>query len=143
MRLQIKLVDPSMPPPEYKSSGAVAFDLYSRLNLTIGPGQINIVPTNVIVRVPENYMLLVASRSSTPLRTGLVLANGVGIIDQDYCGDEDEIGLQFWNTSNKKVKIAKGERVGQAVLVRIARVTKFTTMKKRAKGRGGWGSTGY
>jgi len=65
----------------------------------------------------------------------------VGIIDQDYCGPEDEIKIQMMNISKKKVKIEKGERIAQALLVKIARPN-LIEKKIRAKSRGGFGSTG-
>ena len=60
------------------------------------PNQIELIPTNLIIETPKNYMLMLASRSSTPIKLGLRVSNGIGIIDQDYCGPEDEIKLQVY-----------------------------------------------
>lgn len=143
MNLKIKLVDPSLPMPSYQTEGAVAFDLYARKDMSIPPFVPTIIPTNIIVKIPSGYFLMLASRSSTPLKKQLMIANGIGVIDQDYCGEEDEIGLQVLNFSKQNVEVKKGERIGQALLVKIAKAEKFvqvTSMSK--KSRGGFGSTG-
>ena len=50
-----------------------------------------LVPTGLVVHVPEGYFFGIFARSSTPLKRGLMVANGVGIVDSDYCGPGDEI----------------------------------------------------
>lgn len=100
------------------------------------------IPANLIVQVPIGYMLMIAARSSTPIKKGLVARNGIGIVDQDYCGIDDELRLHMHNFTKNDVKVARGERLCQAVLVKIAKV-KFEEIKKiDEKSRGGFGSTG-
>ncbi len=143
MQIEIKRIDKTLPLPQYHTKGAVAFDLYSRIDITIPRWQPTIIPTNFIIKVPEGYFLMLASRSSTPLKKSLIVANSIGVIDQDYHGDQDEIGLQMLNFSDSDVVVQKGERIGQALLVKITKVSEFTeqeTMKKES--RGGFGSTG-
>ncbi len=71
-----------------------------------------------------------------------MIANGIGVIDQDYHGDEDEVGLQVLNFSKEPVVVKRGERIAQAILVKIAKASKFIAKKSLAKkSRGGWGST--
>jgi len=141
--LKIKLVDTSLPLPKYETSGSVAFDLYSRIDITVPPFLPTIIPANIIVKIPEGYFLMVASRSSTPKKKGLIIANGIGVIDQDYCGDNDEIGLQVLNFTKEDVTVSKGERIGQALLVKIDKVDSFVQVEKMdEKSRGGFGSTG-
>ncbi len=143
MNLKIKLVDSTLPFPSYQTSGSVAFDLYARTDIIIPPFVATIIPANVIIKTPKGFFLMLASRSSTPLKKNLMLANGIGVIDQDYCGENDEIGLQVLNFSQKNVEVKRGERIGQAILVKIAKAEKLvqvTSMSK--KSRGGFGSTG-
>ena len=91
--------------------------------MTIPPHQTGRVPCNVVIEVPPGYALIVASRSSTPARKGLLKANGIGIIDQDYCGDTDEIQALFYNVTTSAVIVERGERIAQALLVPAPRVT--------------------
>ncbi len=141
--MNIKLFDPSLPIPAYLTSGAVGFDLYARIDMTIPPWKPVIIPLNIAVEIPQGYMLMLAARSSTADKFGLILANGVGIIDRDYRGDADELGLKVLNFTKKKVIIKKGERVGQGILVKVSQA-KFKRVKKmKSRNRGGWGSTGH
>lgn len=143
MKIKIKLVDKSLPLPSYQTEGAVAFDLYARTTTTINPFEPTIIPANVVIEVPEGYFLMIASRSSTPLKKKLMIANGIGVIDQDYHGDKDEIGVQVLNFSQKEVIIERGERIAQALLVQIAKVVEFDIVESiKEQSRGGFGSTG-
>ena len=142
MILKLTRIDKTLPLPQYQTSGSVAFDIYSRIDIVIKPKTIELIPTNLIVQVPKGYMLMVAARSSTPIKKGLILRNGIGIIDQDYCGPDDEINLQAYNFTENDVKVARGERIGQAVLVKIAKVKFDEIERTEEKSRGGFGSTG-
>ncbi len=142
MKLKIHLIDPSLPMPRYQTRGSVAFDLYAREDMVIKSKEIKLVPANIIVKVPKGYMLMIAARSSLPIKKGLVLANSVGILDQDYCGPDDELKLELLNITDKEIKVKKGERLAQAILVNIAKA-KFEKMEENTyNSRGGIGSTG-
>ena len=142
MEVRIKRIDPSLPLPRYATAGAVAFDLCARTTVTIAPQATARVPCNVVIEVPAGYALVVASRSSTPVRKGLLKANGVGIIDQDYCGDTDEIQALFYNVTGTPVIVERGERIAQALLVPAPRVTWEEVTHFGTDDRGGFGSTG-
>ncbi|KXK11956.1 MAG: Deoxyuridine 5'-triphosphate nucleotidohydrolase [Microgenomates bacterium OLB23] len=72
-----------------------------------------------------------------------MVANSIGIIDQDYCGDEDEIKLQVLNFSEQPVTVEKGERIAQGMLMRIEKVDEFVVHNNMSEvSRGGFGSTG-
>ena len=142
MKVKITRIDKSLPLPEYQTDGSVAFDLYSRVDIEIKPQAIVLIPTNLIIQTPPGYMLMLASRSSTPIKLGLRVSNGIGIIDQDYCGSEDEIKLQIQNFTEKTVKITKGQRIGQASFVKIDKAQWDETDQIQTESRGGFGSTG-
>lgn len=142
MKLHIKRIDQSLPLPLYQTNGSIAFDLYARLKTIIKPKTIKLIPTNLIIKTPPCFMLLIAARSSTPLKKGLMLANGIGIIDQDYCGKNDEIKVLVYNFTNNTVTVKKKERIAQAILVKIARASFTEANETKTKSRGGFGSTG-
>lgn len=141
MKVNIKRIDPSLPLPEYHTKGSVAFDLYARVDTTIESKAVGLIPTNVIIKTPPGYMLLVVTRSSTPSKKGLSVPHGIGIIDQDYSGEEDEIKIQVYNFTNSAVSVAKGERIGQASFVRVDKA-EWNEVSEMGKSRGGFGSTG-
>jgi len=141
MKIKIKRIDKSLPLPEYKTKGAVAFDIYSRIAAKIKPQEVKLLPTNLIIKVPKGYFLLVASRSGT-FKKGLMMANNVGILDQDYNGPEDELNFAAYNFSAKPVKIEVGERIAQGLMIPVKKVCWQEAEKISKKSRGGFGSTG-
>ncbi|KKQ66015.1 MAG: Deoxyuridine 5'-triphosphate nucleotidohydrolase Dut [Candidatus Daviesbacteria bacterium GW2011_GWA2_38_24] len=141
MKVKIKRIDKALPLPEYHTPGSVAFDVLARETVTIEPNAIGRVPVNIIVEIPKGYMILLKDRSSTAKKKGLL--NTIGFIDQDFCGDEDEIQLQFYNFQKEPVTVERGERLGQGAFVRIdqAEWEEVESMNHN-KTRGGFGSTG-
>ncbi|MBP7992054.1 MAG: dUTP diphosphatase [Candidatus Magasanikbacteria bacterium] len=142
MKVQIKLIDDTLPLPEYQTSGAVAFDLYSRIDLEIPAKSIAKIPTNLIVQTPPGYLLSIVTRSSTASKKGLSLLQGYGIIDQDYCGPTDEILYQVYNFTDAPVTIERGERVGQAAFLRVDQAEWEQVPEMTRPNRGGFGTTG-
>ncbi len=141
LRVGISRVDPSLPLPAYETPGAAGFDLLARVETTVAPGAIGRIPANVIVETPPGYMLLVAARSSTPGKKGLSVPHGIGVIDQDYCGPDDEILVQVYNFTAAPVTVARGERIAQGVFVRVDRAEWAETAAAGRPTRGGFGST--
>ncbi len=142
MNIKIKRIDKTLPLPKYESKGACCFDLLSRQQIVIAPHQLGLIPTNIIIDVPEGYMFIVVPRSSTPRKKGLLIPHGIGIVDQDYNGPKDEVLFQVLNFSDKEVIIEKGERLAQGCLVAIAKAYFKEVEKIGETNRGGYGSTG-
>jgi dUTP pyrophosphatase len=141
MKVKIKRIDKSIPLPIYQTSGSVGFDISAREDTVIAPKSVALIPGNVIVETPPGYMLLVALRSSTPRKKGLHKPHGIGVIDNDYCGDEDEVKVQVFNSTDREVKVEKGERIAQGIFVKIDKF-EWEETDSMGKSRGGFGSTG-
>ena len=142
MKIKITRVDKSLPLPKYETSGSVAFDLYSRVDEVIEPKSMKILPSNLIIEVPAGYALVLAARSSLAKKKNLVLRNGIGVIDEDYHGPQDEIGLLLYNISEDPVNIEKGERLAQGLILPIDRAEWEEVDSIAKSSRGGFGSTG-
>jgi len=143
MKVFIQRIDHELPLPKYETAGAVGFDLLAREDVKIAEGAIGLIPGNVIVKVPEGYMLVLASRSSTPGKKGLLTPHGIGIIDLDYHGPKDELKVQVYNFSGKEVEVKRGERIAQGVFVKIERFEFEESKELGTISRGGFGSTGH
>lgn len=142
MKVKITRIDKELPLPEYKTKGSVGCDLYARVNTTIPPKQVGKIPANVIVQTPKGYMLMLTMRSSTPSKKGLSMPHGLGTIDQDYSGPDDELIIQVYNFTDTNVIVERGERVAQMVFVPIE-VAEFEEVEQVSnESRGGFGSTG-
>lgn len=142
INVTITRVDLSLPLPEYASSGACAFDLYSRETSSINPGEIALLPSNLIIKVPKGYVLIIAPRSSLARKKALTMPNSIGIIDQDFAGDDDEIMLQVQNCGQQITNIERGERIAQGLILKIATANWVETKSTNKTSRGGFGSTG-
>lgn len=142
MRVRIKRIDTSLSLPMYATFGSVGCDLSARIDVRVRPKALTRIPTNVIVQTPPEYMFLVTLRSSTPQRLGLIMPNSVGVIDQDYCGPEDEIAIPVYNIIDAEVVVKRGDRFAQGIFVHVDRVEweEVTTLARPT--RGGFGSTG-
>jgi dUTP pyrophosphatase len=141
MKVKIKRLDKTLPLPVYQTAGSVGFDIHSRENVEIKPGEIALIPGNIIVETPQGYMLLVTLRSSTPRKKGLIKPHGVGVIDNDYCGEGDEIKIQVCNNTQNTTKVDKGERIAQGIFVKIDKF-EWEETDQMGDARGGFGSTG-
>ena len=139
----IRRLKPHVALPEYQTAGAAGFDLAASEDVRVEPGAVALVPTGLVIRVPDGYFLAIFARSSTPLRRGLIVSNGVGVIDADYCGASDEIKIQVLNVTREVVAVKTGDRIAQGLFIPVARATwQETHDDLRAGSRGGFGATG-
>jgi len=142
MHVQIKRIDTTLPLPEYHTPGSVAFDLYVREAASIPAHEFKMLPTNLIIKTPPGYMLMLSARSSSAKKKGLNMRNGIGIIDQDYSGNEDEIHLLVQNLTDTEKHIERGERIAQGTFVKIETAEWQEVEAMDETSRGGFGSTG-
>lgn len=142
MKVRIQRVDKTLPLPKYETAGSVGFDFMAREDVEIAPKSLTLVPGNVIAEVPANYMLLISLRSSTPRKKGLLMPHGIGVIDHDYCGPQDEIKIQVYNFTDAPVTVSRGDKIAQGIFVHIDKFEWEEVSQIREKSRGGFGSTG-
>src|ERR1041384_3176539 len=123
MRLNIKRLDSTVPLPTYATEEAAGFDLAASQDVRLAPGQIALVPTGLVIEVPSGHFLAIFARSSTPLKRGLMVANGVAALDPDYCGPNDEVRIQVLNISGAEVQVKRGDRLAQGIVLPAPRVS--------------------
>ena len=122
---------------------SAGYDLRTKEIVTCLPGKIKIIRTGVYIdtgskewsKVKDGHYFGLHIRSSMANR-GLMLANGVGVIDMDY---EKEIGVMIYNSTPHPIVIGEDERVAQLVLNKCVMLKSSALKKKRF---GGFGSTG-
>lgn len=141
MKVEIRRFDKEIPLPEYKTSGAAAMDCSAREDATVPARGIGYVPLNIALKSPQGHWVLMAARSSLHKR-GLMLANSIGIFDEDYSGDGDEYKAALYNFTDAPVEIKKGERLTQIVFVPHDRVEWNEVETLEGPARGGFGTTG-
>jgi dUTP pyrophosphatase len=142
MLLRIKRLDPTIGLPEPATGGAAGFDLAAAADVEIPPHQIRLLGTGLVIAVPDGYFLGIFARSSTPLKRGLMVANGVGVLDADYCGPADEVKVQVINVTDAAVVVKRGDRIAQGIVLPAPRVAWEEVADMQRPTRGGFGSTG-
>lgn len=162
--LKVWKIHPSNQVPKKQTEGSACFDLqfqghgkkeykgFTRNNkpftrpmnnmIIIQPGDRVMVPTGLILDIPEGYSVRVHARSGLSLKQGLVLANAEGVIDSDYV---EELMVLMWNISDNQISISTGDRIAQAELIKdeVYSITETAARPGVKSSRvGGMGSTG-
>ena len=143
MQLKIRRLDPTIALPTYGTDEAAGFDLAAAHDVRVPPGQIVLVRTGLVIQVPTGHCLGIFARSSTPLKRGLMIPNGVGVVDPDYSGPHDEVMVQVLNFTNSEVQVTRGDRLAQGIVLPAPRVSWHEVTEIADVTRGGFGSTGH
>ena len=140
--VRIRRVRDGVALPRYASPGAAALDLAAAEDVDVPSGEVRLVPTGLVIEVPQGMFLGIFARSSTPIKRGLMVANGVGVVDSDFCGPEDEVKVAVLNFTREPVHVFAGDRIAQALLLAAPRVAWEESAELRDQSRGGFGATG-
>lgn len=125
----------------YPERHGAMFDLAASEDVKLREGEVKVIPLGIRMKLPDGYFGLVVPRSSTCLKHGIMMANSVGIIEPDYCGDNDVWGFVAYAT--RGTKIPKGTRIAQFMPVRMFGDLDFDVVESMPyTDRGGYGSTG-
>lgn len=128
--------------PVYANEFAAGMDLSlaDQGGMTFESGDHKTIHTGLSVAIPEGYFGLVCIRSSLGMR-GLILSNGVGIIDPDYRG---EIRIPLFNHGEETIRLEEGERVAQMILLPYIQVDfkAVDRLNDTERGKEGFGSSG-
>lgn len=118
-----------------------AYDLRSRIDFTLEPGKVALVPTGLTIELPVGYEAQVRPRSGLALKHGIGVLNGPGTIDAGYRG---EVGSILFNFSDRPFEIKRGDRISQMVVAKLADVQlePAAGLSETGRGTGGFGSTG-
>jgi dUTP pyrophosphatase len=142
LEIPIQLLDEAMPIPRYQRQGDAGFDLHSRLDCVLEPGERASIPTGLALEIPPGYAGLVLPRSGLAARHGIALVNSPGLIDSGYRG---EVAVILINTDKREAfQIKRGDRIAQMVIQKIeeAVLLQVAELGESERGAGGFGSTG-
>lgn len=116
-------------------------DLRAAETVVMKAGEYRMIPLGVAMELPKGYEALVAPRSSTFKKYGIILANSIGVIDEAYRGDGDEWNFLAYATRN--TKIHKNERICQFRIIQHQPLIHLQEVESLGNAdRGGIGSTG-
>ena len=128
--------------PKRSTKYSAGYDFTNPEEVVIEPNKIVYVKTGIKANMYRNEALILANRSSNPKKKGLVLANGIGLIDADYYNNPDnegEIAFAFMNITSEPITLVAGEKLGQGFFIEY-----LVTEGDEADGerKSGFGSTG-
>lgn len=139
---KVKRIEEEIKLPERSTLNSAGYDFFAIEDIIFNPETITRVFTGIKCELMPNQVLILANRSSNPSKKGLILLNGIGVIDADYYGNPDndgEIAFEFYNMLDEIVEIKKGEKLGQGLILKFDKVEDdFVTNVRKS----GWGSTG-
>ena len=142
-KINFKKLDERATVPTYGSEFSAGADLYAVTDedITIEPGQTQLIHTFISMEIPEGYGGFVFARSGLASKKGLAPANKVGVVDADYRG---EIMVALHNHSSQSQTVSNGERIAQIVIMPFisAEFIECDNLSDTARGNGGFGSTG-
>ena len=116
-------------------------DLRASETIELDPLEFAYIPLGVCMQLPKGYSAIIAPRSSTFKKWGVIQANSIGVIDESYCGDNDQWCLPV--IALRQTKIHKNDRICQFRLVKKTESIDFTRVQELGNmDRGGLGSTG-
>lgn len=139
---KVKRIEEDIKLPERSTLNSAGYDFFALDDIRFPAETITRVFTGVKCELMPNQVLILANRSSNPSKKGLILLNGIGVIDADYYGNPDndgEIAFEFYNMLDEDVEIKKGEKLGQGVILKFDKTEDDYVTNVR---KSGWGSTG-
>ena len=144
LKVKIKKLNENAVIPKAATVGSAGMDLYSNLNesVTINPGERALIPTGIAISLESpDYVAYIFARSGLAIKSGITLANCVGVIDSDYRG---EIKVGLINQSDKPFVVENKERIAQLVIspVIVPTVVEVDELDDTERAAGGFGSTG-
>ena len=142
---KVKRMEEDIKLPERSTLNSAGYDFFALEDIIFNPKTITRVFTGVKCELMPNQVLILANRSSNPSKKGLVLLNGIGVIDADYYGNPDndgEIAFEFYNMLDEVVEIKKGEKLGQGLILKFDKVENDYISDPYKTRSGGFGSTG-
>lgn len=127
--------------PAKAHSDDAAFDLRSRVDMELKPGEPHLVPTGIYMEFPPGYEAQVRSRSGLALKHALTVLNSPGTIDAGYRG---EVGVIMLNAGKEDFSVKRGDRIAQMVISKLPEVELVAVeeLSDTTRGEGGFGSTG-
>jgi dUTP pyrophosphatase len=145
VEIQILASAHGLPLPAYQSEHAAGLDLVAAIRddapLTLMRGHRVLIPTGLIIAVPEGFEAQVRPRSGLALKHGITVLNAPGTVDSDYRG---EVGVLLINHGDEAFVIRRGDRIAQLVVAPVTRANLVvaTSLSPTGRSGGGFGSTG-
>jgi len=129
--------------PQYQTPGAAGCDVHASLDspIKIQCLQRALIPTGLIVEIPQGFEIQVRPRSGLAFKNGMTVLNAPGTIDSDYRG---ELKIIVVNHGQEEFVVNNGDRIAQLVISPVIQASfeEIQELTTTSRGQGGFGSTG-
>jgi dUTP pyrophosphatase len=116
-------------------------DLRAAKEMELKAGQYAMIPLGVAMKLPEGYEAHIVPRSSTYKNYGLIQTNHMGVVDESYCGDNDQWHMPVYALRDTVIHV--NDRICQFRIMEHQPKIVFEEVEAlNAPDRGGFGSTG-
>lgn len=140
MEIRIKYFDEDLTRIEKIEKGDW-IDLRAAKTIQMDKGDFKMIPLGVAIELPKGYEAHVVPRSSTFKKFGIIQTNSIGIIDESYCGDNDQWHMPA--LAMRATLISKNDRICQFRIMEHQPSFDFLEVDTLGNSdRGGLGSTG-
>ena len=141
MEIKIKYFTDDMEPLRYIDGKSDWIDLRAAQSVALKAGEFKLIPLGVAMELPAGYEAHIVPRSSTFQNFGIIQTNGMGIVDETYCGDDDQWFFPAY--ALRDTLIEAGARICQfRIMEHQPKLTFCKTAHLSHNNRGGHGSTG-
>lgn len=143
LQLNVKRLKNNISLPSYATDGSAGLDLTAGISepMEFKPMERKLVPTGIIIELPEHYEAQIRPRSGLAIKHGMTLVNCVGTVDEDYRG---EVCVPMINFSQETYTVNPGDRIAQMVVSPVEKVEiiEIQELTETERSSGGFGSTG-
>jgi dUTP pyrophosphatase len=138
VKLEVKRIHPGAKLPAYAHPGDAGIDLFSCVDIVLGPGEVRAVPTGIQMAIPLGFVGLVWDKSGISLKAVHRLA---GVVDAGYRG---EVQVVLANLGREPYAVKAGMKVAQMLIqpVHAVEIEEAAELEGTSRGQGGFGSTG-
>ena len=141
MQIKIKYFSKDIEKLRYIENKSDWIDLRAAKDIELKAGEFALIPLGIGMQLPKGYEAHILPRSSTFKNFGIIQTNSMGVIDETYCGDEDQWFFPAYALRDTEIKI--NERICQFRIMKHQESFDFEEVEfLDNSNRGGFGSTG-
>ncbi|MGF7143535.1 dUTP pyrophosphatase [Anaerotaenia torta] len=141
LNIKIKYFNEQLEKLQYIENKSDWIDLRAAARVELKAGEFQLIPLGVAIELPKGYEAHVVPRSSTYKNFGIIQVNSMGIVDESYCGDNDQ--WFFPALAMRDTVIEPNDRICQFRIMEHQPGIEFTEVEELGnQNRGGHGSTG-
>lgn len=140
-KIQIKYFTDKIEPLRYIDGKSDWIDLRAAEDVRLEKGEFRLIPLGIAMKLPKGYEAHIVPRSSTFKNFGIIQTNHYGVVDETYCGDNDQWFMPVYAVRDTQIHV--NDRICQFRIMEHQPAIEFEQVAHlEGTDRGGFGSTG-